>query len=297
MTRFALRLTIRYEFDRPTGAARQVFRVMPAQVPGVQSVVSSSLILTPEPAEQVWFTDFFGTRALSVAMPAGLTELELVLSAQVDRQAVPPRLDTSAPIAGLAAQIAGVAHLDPASPHHFLPPSPRIPPSPAIAAFAREATAEAVSVRDLVGRLGQALHDHMTFDPDATEVDTTPAQAFAAGAGVCQDYAQIMVTGLRSLGVPAAYVAGYLRTRPPPGKPRLVGADAMHAWVRAWAGADMGWIDHDPTNACFVAGDHIDVGFGRDYADVAPVTGLLRIDGGQTGSHTVDIEAVRPQPA
>jgi transglutaminase-like putative cysteine protease len=297
MTRFALGLTIRYEFDRPTGAARQVFRVMPAQVPGVQSVVSSSLILTPEPAEQVWFTDFFGTRALSVAMPAGLTELELVLSAQVDRQAVPPRLDTSVPIARLAAQIAGVAHLGPASPHHFLPPSPRIPPAPAIAAFAREATAEAVSVRDLVGRLGLALHDHMTFDPDATEVDTTPAQAFVAGAGVCQDYAQIMVTGLRSLGVPAAYVAGYLRTRPPPGKPRLVGADAMHAWVRAWAGADMGWIDHDPTNACFVGGDHIDVGFGRDYADVAPVTGLLRIDGGQTGSHTVDIEAVRQQPA
>jgi transglutaminase-like putative cysteine protease len=292
MTRFALRLTIRYDFDRPTGAARQVFRILPAQVPGVQRLLESQVVLTPAPTEQAWFTDFFGTRALGVAMPAGLTELDLVLTALVDRAAPAARLDTSAPVAGLAAQIAAEAHLGPASPHHFLPPSPRIPDVPAITAFAQGATRGAVGVRDLVARLGQALHDHMTFDAEATEVDTPPDLAFAQGRGVCQDYAQIMVAGLRGLGVPAAYVAGYLRTRPPPGKPRLVGADAMHAWVRAWAGADMGWIDHDPTNACFVGGDHLDVGFGRDYGDVAPVTGLLRLDGGQAGSHTVDLQVM-----
>ena len=78
----------------------------------------------------------------------------------------------------------------------------------------------------------------------------------------------------------------------PPGRPRLVGADAMHAWVRAWCGHAAGWIDYDPTNACRVNGDHVEVGFGRDYGDVAPVTGSLRLEGGQSGSHSVDIAEI-----
>jgi len=294
MTLYALRLTIRYVFDRPTGAARQVFRILPADVPGIQDLVVSDVAISPEPSERIWFTDFFGTRALCVAMNAGLTELEVQMTASVQRRALAARFDTSAPVAALAGHIAAETGLGPTSPHHFLPPSPRVPIVPAITAFARDATAGAGSTVDLVNRLGAALHDHMTFDPDATQVDTPPEIAFAQGGGVCQDFAQIMVAGLRGLGVPAAYVAGYLRTQPPPGQPRMVGADAMHAWVRVWAGADMGWIDHDPTNDCFVAGDHIDVGFGRDYGDVAPVTGLLRMDGGQTGSHTVDLEEAGP---
>ena len=89
----------------------------------------------------------------------------------------------------------------------------------------------------------------MRYDPDATEVDTPLAEAFAARHGVCQDFSHIMIAGLRSLGIPAGYVSGFLRTMPPPGKPRLEGADAMHAWVRAWCGAEAGWIEYDPTNA------------------------------------------------
>lgn len=292
MTLYALRVTIRYAFDRPTGAGRQVFRILPADVPGVQRLVSAAVVLTPAASEQAWFTDFFGTRALGVVMPGGLSGAELVMTALVDRVQGAARLDASAPLAGLAAHIAAERHLGPASPHHFLSPSPRIPASPRITAFARQATDGAHGLHEVTARLGQAVHDHMTFDAKATDVDTPPDAAFAQRRGVCQDFAQIMVAGLRGLGVPAAYVAGYLRTAPPPGQRRLVGADAMHAWVRVWAGADTGWIDHDPTNACFVAGDHLDVGFGRDYGDVAPVTGMLRMDGGQTGTHTVDLERV-----
>jgi transglutaminase-like putative cysteine protease len=132
----------------------------------------------------------------------------------------------------------------------------------------------------------------MTFDADATHVDTPVAEAFAARRGVCQDYAQIMLAGLRGLGVPAAYVSGFLRTVPPPGRPRLVGADAMHAWVRVWTGRDSGWMDYDPTNACTVGADHVEVGAGRDYADCAPVTGVLRLDGSQSTGHSVDMEPV-----
>lgn len=296
MTLYALRLAIHYEFDRPTGAGRQLFRILPADVPGLQRLHLVRVMLSPAPAERVEFTDFFGTRVIEVAMPPGLTTFDLVLEARVAREVPDPELDMSPPPAALVAEIAACRDVAHASPHHFLAPSRRIPAMPAVARFAASAVRGAPTVQQAIVRLGQALHRTMTFDAKATLVDTPPDQAFAQRRGVCQDFAQIMVGGLRSLGIPAAYVAGYLRTLPPAGQPRLVGADAMHAWVRAWAGEKAGWVDFDPTNACLVRGDHIDVGFGRDYDDVAPVTGMLRLDGSQTGSHSVDIEALDDGP-
>ncbi len=129
----------------------------------------------------------------------------------------------------------------------------------------------------------------MSYDPDATEVDTPMADAFMARHGVCQDFSHIMISGLRSLGIPAGYVSGFLRTMPPPGKPRLEGADAMHAWVRAWCGADAGWIEYDPTNAISAGQDHIVVARGRDYSDVSPIKGVLRASGRQHTDLSVDV--------
>jgi transglutaminase-like putative cysteine protease len=129
----------------------------------------------------------------------------------------------------------------------------------------------------------------MTFDPKATDVLTEPAEAFARRRGVCQDFSHIMIAALRGLGIPAGYVSGFLRTIPPRGKRRLEGADAMHAWVQAWCGAEMGWVEYDPTNDLAVAADHIVVARGRDYADVAPVTGALRISGPHKSTQKVDV--------
>lgn len=293
MITYALRLTISYAFDRPSGAGRQLFRVKPAHVPGVQHVKSAHVTLNPMPAEQGSFTDFFGTSVTEAAMPGGLTGLELVLTAQVERLIVAPP-DNAAPRAALAAQILAHRGLGPRAPHHFLWPTPSLPHSQAIASYAAKVTQGQQSTRDTLEALGQALHRDMAFDAGATAVDTPPEDAFAIRRGVCQDFAQIMVGGLRSLGIPAAYVGGYLRTLPPPGQPRLIGADAMHAWVRAWCGEAAGWVDYDPTNACFARGDHVDIGFGPDYAAVAPVTGMLRLDGSQTGTHAVDIVEITP---
>ncbi len=136
-----------------------------------------------------------------------------------------------------------------------------------------------------------ALHRDMKFDAKATTVDTPPAEAFARRIGVCQDFAQVMIAGLRGIGIPSGYVSGFLRTVPPPGKARLEGADAMHAWVRAWCG-DAGWVEFDPTNACLVGPDHVVVGYGRDYGDVAPVAGVLRISGKQKSKQAVDVIAL-----
>lgn len=286
---YRLRLSIRYEFDRPAGAGRQLLRICPADLPGTQEVQQCSVTVTPPPLERSAFTDFFGTQTIQLALPAGLTDLRFDMSARVLRHGDDQPLDLSAPFDLLQSELAGVTDLGPHSPQHFLRPSPRIPAVDDIARFAAKACGSAQTARAAVECLGRALHDYMRFDADATEVDTPIAAAFAGRHGVCQDFSQIMIAGLRSLGIPSAYVSGFLRTLPPPGKPRLEGADAMHAWVRAWTGARAGWCEYDPTNACFVTDDHVTIGYGRDYSDTAPITGSMRMDGSQKGSHSVDI--------
>lgn len=289
---YRLRLSFRYDFARPTGAGRQLLRISPADLPGLQEVQQTSITVTPPPVERSGFTDFFGNEVTQLVLPAGLTQLRFDMTGRVLRHEDETELDLSATPDRLALDLGDIADLGPHSPHHFLRASPRIPLLAPIADFARAACGRAATVREAVECLGQALHRHMRFDADATEVDTPIAEAFAGGHGVCQDFSQIMVSGLRSLGIPAAYVSGFLRTVPPPGRPRLEGADAMHAWVRAWTGAEAGWCEYDPTNACFVGADHVTIGYGRDYGDVAPVTGSMRLAGSQSGSHSVDILAV-----
>jgi transglutaminase-like putative cysteine protease len=288
---YRLRLSIRYDFARPTGAGRQLLRITPADLPGWQEVQQTAITITPQPIERGSFVDFFGNEVTELVLPAGLTQLRFDMTGRVLRHRDETELDLSATPANLSLDLDEITDLGPHSPHHFLRPSPRIPQVASITDFARAACADAATVREAVEALGRAIHAHMRFDADATEVDTPIAQAFAGQKGVCQDFSQIMISGLRGLGIPGAYVSGFLRTIPPPGKPRLEGADAMHAWVRAWTGAEAGWCEYDPTNARFVDADHVTIGYGRDYGDVAPVTGSMRLAGSQSGSHSVDILA------
>ncbi len=126
---------------------------------------------------------------------------------------------------------------------------------------------------------------------------STPAiEAFKARHGVCQDFAHIMISGMRGLGLPAAYVSGYLRTVPSGKEERLTGADAMHAWVLVWCGADAGWIGLDPTNAIPAGNDHVVLAIGRDYADVAPIDGVIFASGGQRLEVGVSVTPVSATP-
>jgi transglutaminase-like putative cysteine protease len=179
--------------------------------------------------------------------------------------------------------------LDARSPHHFLRASALLPDDPAIAGFARDTAAHCRTVVEAVETLGRALNAAMAFDSEATTVETPPSAAFAARRGVCQDISHIMIIGLRALGIPAGYVSGFLRTLPPPGQPKLEGVDAMHAWVRAWCGPEAGWFEYDPTNAMPAGTDHVMISYGRDYADVAPVKGVLRLAGAQSSTQAVDV--------
>src|SRR5262249_57426159 len=129
------------------------------------------------------------------------------------------------------------------------------------------------------------------YAPTAPAIPTPVPEAFAARRGVCQDFAHIMIAGLRGLGLPAGYVSGYIRTIPPPGKPRLQGADATHAWVSAWCGEEIGWLGLDPTNAIDVGNDHIRVATGRDFSDVSPIYGVFVGSGAQALDVKVDVIA------
>ena len=138
--------------------------------------------------------------------------------------------------------------LSPDAPHHFLAASDYVDLDADITAYARESLSDASSVTGIANDFCNRIYDDFAYDGEATTVATKAADAFELRRGVCQDFSHVMIAGLRGLGIPAGYVSGFLRTIPPPGKERLEGADAMHAWVKVWCGREAGWQEFDPTN-------------------------------------------------
>ena len=145
---------------------------------------------------------------------------------------------------------------------------------PELAAYASESFPRNRPLLEAVLDLTARIHHDFRFDPKATEVTTPVETFFEKRRGVCQDFSHLQIACMRSLGLPARYISGYLRTLPPKGRPRLVGADASHAWCSAWC-PGFGWVDFDPTNNCIPTDGHITLAWGRDYSDVSPIRGVL----------------------
>ncbi len=283
---YDIRLSIEQDYGGGSSHVRNVLRLLPSTMPR-QRVVQQLLTIHPAPDERREVVDFFGNLTTQVAWHRPVDHLSITLRARAERFALQD-LDFSAPYATLQDQVAGQG-VQASSPLHFYGASAQIVISSEITEFVRVALGVPDSALLAVQNVGDALHDYMQFDATATDVKTTPDAAFSARRGVCQDYAQIMIAGLRGLGIPAAYVSGFLRTTPPKGQPRLDGVDAMHAWVAAWCGVDQGWVEYDPTNRQWAGEDYITVAWGRDYTDAAPVRGAIRSAGAQTSGHTVDV--------
>lgn len=286
---YDIRLTLEYDYDAPVHGGRHHIRVTPTTVPGIQRVIASSLTVHPKPDHQTGFVDFFGNAVASILMVTPHDKLEIKLTARVQVEDLTPPADLSPPLAQLALEIGRYWSVEPNSPQHFLAASPRAQIVPDITAYTAAVVAESHSTLAAANALCMAIHRDFQYDPKATDVETRPAEAFALRKGVCQDFAHIMIAGLRGIGIPAGYVSGFLRTNPPPGKPRLEGADAMHAWVRAWCGQHVGWVEFDPTNAMIAGADHISIGHGRDYADISPIVGVLRTQGSHETKQSVDV--------
>jgi transglutaminase-like putative cysteine protease len=230
---------------------------------------------------------------LVVEEPVRRLTIESVARIAVDRLIpVPDAADPT--LAEVAVMARASTDLSPAGPAAYIYPSPLIPLDRAIADYCAPDLDPGRNALEAGIALARRIQRDFAFDATATLVDTPPHEAFLHRRGVCQDFAQIMITGLRAAGLPAAYASGYIRTIPPPGEARLIGADATHAWVLLWCGPVRGWVGLDPTNGIWMAGDHIVVAIGRDYAEIAPVDGVVLGSGAQSMDVSVD---VAPQEA
>ncbi len=286
---YDLSLHMGYIYDVPASGARHILRVMPLSLPNRQRLIAGSVKITPGPDEQSNFTDFFQHPATSILVRDPHERLDIRMQARVQVESQPVGADFSPLLAKLPEEIEDCWSIDPSSPHHFLGSSPRLPETDEITDYAKRWKSTKLTTLQIAHTVCAEIHKDFTYDPKATTVDTTPKEAFRLKRGVCQDFSHVMIIALRSLGIPAGYVSGFLRTIPPPGKERLEGADAMHAWVRVWCGETAGWIELDPTNNIPAGTDHIVVAYGRDYSDVAPVIGVLKSYGNQKAVQAVDV--------
>ena len=291
-----------YGYDDVVAFARCILRLTP-QTTATQTLLEHTIAVTPGPSHRRAATGAFGESTLTIVVEAPHRALVIDARSRVEVRA-PPRAQPAAsrPWEFLREAAFTVRDAGPDSPATYIYPTSRTPLLAQVTDYARSSFAPGRPVVEAGADMMARIKADFTYQPGATDVRTPIAETFKTRRGVCQDFAHLMISGLRGLGLPAAYVSGYLRTNPPPGRPRLAGADATHAWVRLWAGEDLGWVGLDPTNAVFVGDDHISLASGRDYADVSPIDGVVLGSGDQALKVEVDVmpetePAFAPPPA
>ena len=279
-----------YEYGAPVSFSRCALRVLPSDGPG-QAIVSTRVDIDPAPSDTKAGQCFFGNRLTKIAIesPHRTLKVDARTVARIERDP-PPAAGLTPPWEAVRENAFAASSLAPDSPAHFLHASRLVPRFAPAADYARGSFGARTPVLAGAAELMDRIHADFRYDPKATVVSTPLSEAFEKRRGVCQDFAHVMIAALRGIGLPAAYVSGYLRTRPPEGKPRLEGADASHAWVAVWCGPAPGWVGLDPTNAMTIGDDHIILARGRDYADVSPISGIIL--GSQEQSVEVKVDVV-----
>jgi transglutaminase-like putative cysteine protease len=265
-----------YRYSPRVDIAYHLACLMP-QSGHAQQVADAQIAIEPRPAQQTTSTDAFGNLRTYFAL---FTPHDVLRVRAESRVVVTPCFDDLDPQASARWEtVRGSLRYRVRAPFwpaaDFLYASPFVPILDDLRAYAeasfpagRRLIAGAI---DLMHR----IHGDFAYRPASTSISTPLAEVFAQRHGVCQDYAHVMLGCLRALGLPAAYVSGYLRTRPLEGQPRLLGADASHAWVSVWC-PQLGWIDLDPTNDVVVGAAHVTLAVGRDFGDVTPLRGVIR---------------------
>lgn len=284
--------TTKYAYDSPVPVCHNVVYLTPRNTDS-QSCSRFRLTVNPTPATNTRRTDYFGNAVSKFSVANSHRVLQITATSRVTltpRQ-LPEATDTDPweQVRDRAAVDRSAAGLES---YQFAFPSPHVPFHAELSDYARRSFSAGRPILDAVRDLNMRLNRDVTYDPKATTVSTPIIEAFENRRGVCQDLAHMMLGCLRPLGLCARYVSGYLRTHPPKGKPRLVGADESHAWISVYCGT-AGWIDVDPTNNSFPQDEHITVAWGRDFGDVCPVAGMF-IGGGQ---HKLSVSVdVAPEP-
>ena len=281
-----------YDYDAPVEVAHHSAWLRPRDTE-VQKVQRWDLQIDPLPESAVQESkDAFGNWRHGFSHSRVHDRLTVTSRFQV-LLTTPPQLDAahSPPWEEAAAALRYRAGVTQPEAVEFVLPSQFAPHAPELAAYAHDLFSPGRPLLQGAQALMTRVHQRMQYKPHSTDVATNALQALAQGQGVCQDFAHLMIAALRSLGLAARYVSGYLLTHPPEGQPRLVGADASHAWVAVWCPLH-GWVALDPTNDVRVGQDHVTLAWGRDYADVAPLRGVIRGAGTAPSAVGVTVEPV-----
>ena len=266
------------------------FRSLPRQ-----RVVSHVLDIDPQPAFVLDRTDYFGNAIAEFTVLTGYTELRVMSRSVVDVFPADVSLNphTTPPWEDVRDELVYRRGIPYDASAEFSYPSPYAGEAPEVETFAREVFTPHKPV--LVGAIDlmHRIHDEFRFDPGATSITTPVTRVLSERRGVCQDFAHLQIACLRALGLAARYVSGYLLTDPPPGQPRLVGADASHAWLSVRCTRDT-WVDLDPTNDVLPDARHITMAWGRDYGDVSPLRGVVLGGAGHTLHVGVSVIPIAP---
>jgi transglutaminase-like putative cysteine protease len=265
----------RYRYGARVDVAHHIAFLQP--IAGeTQAVESAEVAIEPAPSQRSTSLDSFGNRRIFFAMYSPHESLRVIARSVVDvaaRPAIDPAASAEWHHVSRRLRYAAARPFDAAAEFAFA--SPYVPRAPEFARYAATSfgahTTVAAGAIDLMAR----IHRDFRYEPESTEVSTPALEAFRMRHGVCQDFAHVMIGALRSLGLAARYVSGYLVTRPPPGAAPLLGSDASHAWVSVYC-PELGWIDLDPTNDLVVNQRHVTLAIGRDYGDVTPLRGVIR---------------------
>ncbi|WP_315719212.1 MULTISPECIES: transglutaminase family protein [unclassified Bradyrhizobium] len=272
---YDIRHVTTYEYESAVSFARCSLRLEPLSGDG-QELISHSVDIRPRPSERTARRDFFGTLTESVVIDTQHRHLRIDSRSRVKLMRTPPERDaTSASWESVRDDAFEATSLGPASPIGYVFASALVPVLQPVTDYAAASFKAETGIVAGAADLMRRIRNEFKYDPKATVISTPLREVFDNRHGVCQDFAHVMIAGLRGLGLPAAYVSGYLRTIPPEGEKQLQGADATHAWVSLWCGEALGWIGFDPTNDLVVGNDHIILGMGRDFSDVSPIDGII----------------------
>lgn len=289
---FKITHTTTYRYSTPVSVCHNMVTLTP-RVTDRLHVSQHQLLINPAPQKSVTREDMFGNVITRFSLEQNHSKIVVksVSHVTVIPRSLPP-LNDSPSCREVMNAIADRTDPDWLSVSLFLFDSPRILRQQAFADYAKKSVSDEKPILQAASELTHQIFTEFKYDADATQVDTPTRIAFEGRRGVCQDFAHIAVACLRSLGLPARYVSGYLRTHPPEGKPRLVGADESHAWLSVYCGSQLGWVDFDPTNDCAAGGDHVPIAVGRDYSDVVPIKGVFLGGGDPQLSVSVDVAPV-----
>jgi len=268
-----------YEYTVESSLCHNQLHLKPRELPH-QRVSHSVIDIHPKPACRFLWQDTFGNDVEFFSIEELHASMTVTSRCQVERNDVPSPRASGLTWKEMAEWFRNASDLESLMAREYLFDSRYCHASPAFSEFAAHALAGSDDALDALLGLNARIYSQFEYMPESTHVTTQPLDVLFKRRGVCQDFAHVLICCFRSMGIPARYVSGYLLTRPAPGQPKLVGADASHAWVSVYAGP-LGWIDLDPTNNSIPKEEHITVAWGRDYADVAPIQGVF-VGGGCT---------------